>query len=199
MSRRRVTRAETTADVWSSARAAVQEDGGARDGWMEGLHLYSASLTSGHSKQCTILPHIHPFMNTFTHRWRCQPCKATASSSGAARGMCLAQRHLDTKRGGAGDRTSNLPVPSQPALPPEPHAAPVFRSVVHLFCNHGARVSVTDSRSYSTGQRREGKGRRPSLWGNPDVGACQLSVTSRAPRRLGLTGLTPRALHGQPK
>ena len=31
----------------------------------------------------------------------------------------LAQGHLDTQIGGAGDQTSNLPVTSQPALPPE--------------------------------------------------------------------------------
>ena len=82
----------------------------------DGLHLYSAILTSGHSKRCTILPHIHPFMHTFTHRRRCQPCKATASSSGAVRVRCLAQGHLDNQLGGAGDRTSNLPVTSQTAL-----------------------------------------------------------------------------------
>ena len=35
---------------------------------------------------------------------------------------CLSQRHLDTQQGGAGVRTSNLPVSSQPTLPPEPHA-----------------------------------------------------------------------------
>ena len=31
---------------------------------------------------------------------------------------CLAQGHLDTQLGGARDRTSNLAVASQPALPP---------------------------------------------------------------------------------
>ena len=35
----------------------------------------------------------------------------------------FAQGHLDTQLGGAGDRTSDLPVTSQPALPPEPHGA----------------------------------------------------------------------------
>ena len=34
----------------------------------------------------------------------------------------LAQGHLDTQLGGAGDRTSNLPVTSQSALSPDPHA-----------------------------------------------------------------------------
>ena len=42
-------------------------------------------LTSGRSKRCTTLPHIHPFMHTFTHRRRSQPRRATASSSGAVR------------------------------------------------------------------------------------------------------------------
>ena len=35
----------------------------------------------------------------------------------------LAQGHLAARLGGAGDRTSDLPVTSRPALPPEPHAA----------------------------------------------------------------------------
>ena len=65
---------------------------------LNGLYLYSASLTSGHSKRFTILPHIHPFMNTFTHRRRCQPCKASTNSSGAGGVRCLAQGHLDTRR-----------------------------------------------------------------------------------------------------
>ena len=65
-----------------------------------------------------IASHIHPFMHTFTHRRRGrQPCK----TSGALRVRCLAQGHVDIQLGGAGDRTSNLPVTSQPALPPEPH------------------------------------------------------------------------------
>ena len=59
-------------------------------------------------------PNIHPF----THRRR---GKATASLSGEVRVRRLAQGHLDTQLGGSGDRTSNLPVTVQPALPPEPH------------------------------------------------------------------------------
>uniref|UniRef100_A0A8C5CEP5 Alpha-mannosidase n=1 Tax=Gadus morhua TaxID=8049 RepID=A0A8C5CEP5_GADMO len=34
---------------------------------------------SGHSERFAILPHIHPFMHTFTHRRRCQPRKATGA------------------------------------------------------------------------------------------------------------------------
>ena len=42
-------------------------------------------------------------MHTFTHRRRCQPRRATASSSGAVRVRCLAQGHLNTQLGGAGE------------------------------------------------------------------------------------------------
>ena len=87
------------------------------------LYFYSAFLTSGYSKRFTVVSNIHPSIHVFTHRRRYQPCKGTASSSGAVRGSCLAQGHLDTRRlGGAGDRTSNLPVTSQPAPPHETHA-----------------------------------------------------------------------------
>jgi hypothetical protein len=51
-----------------------------------GLHLYSAFLTSGRSKCFTTLPNIHPFMQT-------------ASSSGTVRVRCLAQGHLDARLG----------------------------------------------------------------------------------------------------
>ena len=78
-------------------------------------------LASGHSKHFTILPNIHPFTLKFTHRRRSQPRRATASWSAAVRVRRLAQGHLHTQLGGAGDRTSNLPVTSQPAPPREPH------------------------------------------------------------------------------
>ena len=52
---------------------------------VNGLHLYSAFLTSGHSKPSIILPITH----TFTHQRLCQLCKVTASSSGAVRGVLL--------------------------------------------------------------------------------------------------------------
>ena len=70
---------------------------------VNGLHLYSHFLTSGNSKCFTILPHIHPFVHIFTNHQRCQQRKVTASSPGAVRVRCLAQGHLDTKLGGAGD------------------------------------------------------------------------------------------------
>jgi hypothetical protein len=73
---------------------------------LNGLHLCSVFLTSGHSKHFTVSPHIHPFKHTFTHRRRSEPRKATVSSSGAVRVKCLAQEHIDTQ-------TSNLPVTSQ--------------------------------------------------------------------------------------
>ena len=86
------------------------------------LHLYSAFQTSGNSKRFTMLPNIHPFINTFTHRRRSQPRRATASSSGAVRVRRLPHGHLDTlyTLALAGVRTSNLPVTSQPAQPPGP-------------------------------------------------------------------------------
>ena len=49
---------------------------------VNGLHLYCAILTTGHSNCFRVSPHIHPFIHTSTHRRRSQPCKATASSSG---------------------------------------------------------------------------------------------------------------------
>ena len=51
----------------------------------------------------------------------------------------LAQGHLGTQLGGAGARTSNLPVTSQPALNPEPNAAPMERSkkVMQTMTNEG--------------------------------------------------------------
>ena len=90
---------------------------------VNGLYLFSAVLTSSHSKRFTIRHNIHPFMHTFTHRRRCHPRRAIASSSGAVRARRLAQGHLETQLGGDGDRTSNLPVTSQPTLPPEQHFA----------------------------------------------------------------------------
>ena len=44
---------------------------------------------------------------SFTHRWRCQPWRAIASSRGAVRVRCLTQRHFATS-----DQTSDLPVTS---------------------------------------------------------------------------------------
>ena len=90
---------------------------------VNGLHLYSAFLTSGHSKHFAMLPNIHPFIHTFTHRRRSRPCKATASSPGAVRVRRLAQGHLAHS---VRDWTSSLSVSSQPAPPPEPHAAPQY-------------------------------------------------------------------------
>ena len=48
----------------------------------------------------------HSPINTHIHRQRYQPCKVTASSSGAVSVRCLAQGHLDTQ-------TINLPVTSR--------------------------------------------------------------------------------------
>ena len=53
-----------------------------------------AQGTQAHSRPNTRNDHSHN--NTFTHRRRSLPCKATDSSSGAVRVRCLAQGHLDT-------------------------------------------------------------------------------------------------------
>ena len=62
------------------------------------------------------MPHIHPFMQTFTHWRQSQPCKATASLSGACpfSGHCSfcpskghLDTHLDTQLGPPGEQTSN--------------------------------------------------------------------------------------------
>ena len=54
-----------------------------------------------------IQSNLKPSIHTFTHRRRSQPRKRAASSLGAVRIMCLAQGHLNTQLGGAGDRTSS--------------------------------------------------------------------------------------------
>ena len=59
------------------------------------------------------------YNHSFTHRRRSKPHRATASSSGAVGVRRLAQGHLYTQLAGAGDRTSTLPVTSQPPLPPD--------------------------------------------------------------------------------
>jgi hypothetical protein len=79
---------------------------------VKGLPLSSAFLTNGNSKRlqyCLIFTHSSTGL-------LCQPSKAVMVRR-------LAQGHLDIRQGGAGDRTSNLTVTSQPALPPEPHTA----------------------------------------------------------------------------
>ena len=62
---------------------------------------------------------FQPFMHTFTQQRWCPPCRATASSSEEVRVRCLAQWHHDTHTRRSRDHTSNLPVTSQLALPPQ--------------------------------------------------------------------------------
>ena len=61
-------------------------------------------------------------LHTFTRRRRSQPRRATV------RVGRLAQGHLDTQRGAAGDRTSDLPVTSQPAQSSEPSRLPFINA-----------------------------------------------------------------------
>ena len=81
---------------------------------VNGLQLYSAFLTTS---ALQLLPNIHPFMHTVTHRLRCQHSHDNQLVGGV---RCLTQGHLDTQLGGAGDRTCDLPVASRATLPPQP-------------------------------------------------------------------------------
>ena len=54
-------------------------------------------LQLGHLADAFIQSDLH----RLTHRRQSQPCKATASSSGAVRVKCLAQGHINTQLGGA--------------------------------------------------------------------------------------------------
>jgi hypothetical protein len=70
-------------------------------------------LQLGHLADAFIQSDLHRLIHTLTHRRQSRPRKATASSSGAVRVKCLAQGHVNTQLGGAGDRTSNLSVTRQ--------------------------------------------------------------------------------------
>ena len=67
----------------------------------------------------SIATYHHSYTHSHTDDGVCQPCKATASSSGTVRVKCLAQGHLDIQVGGSRNWTSNLSVTSQSSLPPE--------------------------------------------------------------------------------
>ena len=83
-------------------------------------------------------------MNTFTHRRR---STLQGDSSAAVRARRLAQAHLHTQLVGAGDRTSNLPVTSQPAVPPERDAVPcgLWSSYPLMISLHSARTKWSRS------------------------------------------------------
>ena len=70
-------------------------------------------LQLGHLADAFIQSELHPLLHTLTDRRKGQPCKATASSSGAVRVKFLAQGGISTQLGGAGDRTCNLSVTRQ--------------------------------------------------------------------------------------
>ena len=72
-------------------------------------HLHS-HFDLGDFADAYIRSDLQPFVHTVPHRRRGQPRGATASSS---------LGDTSTLLGGAGDQTSDLPVISQPALPPE--------------------------------------------------------------------------------
>ena len=61
------------------------------------------NLQLGHLADAFIQSDLYRLIHTLTHQRQSQPCKATASSSGAVRVKCLAQGHINTQLGGAGD------------------------------------------------------------------------------------------------
>ena len=42
----------------------------------------------------------------------------------------LAQGHIDTRTGGAGNRTTDLPISGRPALPPEPQPPTTVSKII---------------------------------------------------------------------
>ena len=91
---------------------------------VNGLQLYTAFLTSGHQ---SALQYCLRFNHSY--RRRGQPCRATASLWGALGVREVMLRDASTQLGGAGGRTSNLPITSQLPLLPEPRAA-----ISYLYC-----------------------------------------------------------------
>ena len=77
---------------------------------MVNIHLYSAFLTMASQSALQFCLNVtHSCTHSCTYSRRSQPRKAPASSSGKVRvRSCLAQGHVETQLGGAGDRTSNL-------------------------------------------------------------------------------------------
>ena len=87
----------------------------------------------------TQLPTIHSSIHTPAAE------STTASSTGAVGVRSLAQGHLDTVLGGAGDRTSNLRVTSKPAQPPQ-HIATNQAKLGRVSCSGTARHSAMSCR-----------------------------------------------------
>ena len=88
-----------------------------------GLERTGVFVTHTNSSDRTFLGQNRYYIYILGNGSQVNPRKATASSPGAVRVRRLAQGHLNTQLGGAGDRTSDLLVTSQRALPPEPQAA----------------------------------------------------------------------------
>ena len=149
--------------------------------------FYSAFLTSKSALQYSLT-----FMQTFTCSHtdggeRRQPARREHSGGGT-----LAQGHLDTQ-------TSNLPVTSRPALPPEPHAALCERLFEHssIFECSTESSALCPAVSFSGGaKRRRGGGRvRVSDRVQPGSGLLQWLLNCRA---MPLLGSAERNLHRNP-
>ena len=81
-----------------------------------GLHLYSAFLTSGHSKH--LITAYHPHVNTPTALSTKQGNSLLVGSQASVRVRCLVRGQLDTQLGGEGNPTSHPPLPPE-LLPPD--------------------------------------------------------------------------------
>ena len=94
---------------------------------VNGLRLYRLVLTSGHSERFTTSPNIHTF-HSHVHTPTAVSATQGTTAGAPARSQGEVPRSGDASTLGraeeeeAGDRTSNRPATSQPALPPEPHA-----------------------------------------------------------------------------
>ena len=104
-----------------------------RGGAVNGLPFYSAFLTSGHSTRFTILPlhsPIHAHIDT-----------PTAASATRSDSQLVRSGQGEVSRSGT-PRPGNLLVPSQPALPPEPHAAEGIRRTANVPNPLGVRSEM---------------------------------------------------------
>ncbi len=84
------------------------------------LHFSSLPTTQS-ALRC--MPHTHTFIHSFTHRWH-----SLREQFGVQQ---LAQGHFDMR---TGDRTADLPISGQTALPPEPQQPRITLLSTSIWC-----------------------------------------------------------------
>ena len=109
---------------------------------------------------------------------RSRPCKATAQLIRSSRGEVSCSPQHSTL-GGAGDRTNNLPVTSQPALPPELSLGRHKKTCLSPGCHHSASTARWEQKIV-VAQRRE-VGRNGGTRGTHNCGRHFLLVTRQHP------------------